>query len=154
MQDKLRRLTDDAMNELTRRVIGAAIDVHRVLGAGLLEPIYQQCLQIEFQQQGLAAHPQYRIPIEYRGRLVGENVVADFFFPEGLIVEIKADIEVSPIHVAQLLTYMKLTSASTGLILNFNIDLLKNGIHRYKNTRGIIRPDLSAPWFLPDDKAA
>ena len=116
--------------ELTGAVIGAAIEVHRVLGPGLLESIYQKSLEIEFKIRGISASAQARVPLIYKGYELGDELVMDFFFPDKLVVELKAVSAIAPVHVAQTLSYMKLSQAPLGLLINFNVPVLKEGIKR------------------------
>lgn len=105
---------------LSRELIGAAIEVHRALGPGLLESVYQRCLAIELDQRGIGYKREVRIPIWYRGRSVGNAYRVDFVVDESIVVEIKSVQRVEDIHRAQLLTYLRLTGLRTGFLLNFN----------------------------------
>lgn len=116
---------------LTQEVIGAAIEVHREMGPGLLESVYQRCLEHELRCRGLECRRQARIPVVYKGQVVSEDdLVMDLFFPGRLVVELKAVEKLLPIHEAQLLTYLRLTRTHTGLLVNFNVRLLKDGLKR------------------------
>jgi GxxExxY protein len=115
---------------LTHAVIGAAIEVHRELGPGLLESVYQKCLEREFQLQGLHAQPQAPLPVIYKGEPVGDDLAMDFYFPGRLVVELKAVEKLLPIHEAQLLTHLRLSKTHTGLLINFNVRVLKDGLKR------------------------
>lgn len=117
-------------SELTRRVIGAAIEVHRVMGPGLLEPIYQKCMQNELARQGIPCREQWPVPLVYKGDDLDAELKMDFYFPGELVVELKAVEKIHPVHEAQLLTYMKLAHVHVGLLINFNVPLLKEGIKR------------------------
>ena len=117
-------------SELTGNVIGAAIEVHRILGPGLLESVYQRCLQKEFELRNIHALPQHRLPIEYKGLQLGDDFVLDFFFPDRLVVELKAVTQLAAVHTAQTMTYMKLSHVPLGLLMNFNAAVLKDGIKR------------------------
>jgi GxxExxY protein len=112
---------------LTGRIIGAAIEVHRVLGPGLLEPVYERALCIEFDLRRLKYESQVRLPALYKGRSVG-NYCVDLVV--AVVVEVKSVIAVAPVFEAQLITYMKLTKKRRGLILNFHSPALKDGITR------------------------
>ena len=118
-------------NELTGLVIGAAIEVHRELGPGLLESIYQRSLAIEFDIRGIAAQSQSRVPLQYKGHSLGDDLVIDFLFSRLLVVELKAVGQLAPVHAAQTLSYMKLSNAPLGLLINFNVPVLKDGIKRF-----------------------
>ena len=117
-------------NGLTKEVIGAAIEVHRDKGPGLLESIYEWCLEIELGLQGLAVRRQKDVTIEYKGRYREESLRFDMLVAECLMVEIKAVEKVHPIHKAQLLSYMKLLGLPVGLLINFNCERLTDGVSR------------------------
>ncbi len=117
---------------LTGRVIGCAIEVHRILGPGLLESTYQQCLARELALQEIHYKLEYPLPVEYKGVHLDCGYRVDVLVEEQLILELKAVQEVQAIHQAQLLTYMKLSNITTGLLINFNTNLLKDGIKRFK----------------------
>ncbi|HZT81986.1 MAG TPA: GxxExxY protein [Gemmataceae bacterium] len=115
---------------LASLVIGAAIEVHREMGPGLLESVSQKCLERELQLQGVAFQAQKRLPLICKGEVVGEDLIMDFYFPDRLIVELKAVEKLLPVHEAQLLTYLRLSKTHTGLLINFNVPVLKDGIKR------------------------
>jgi GxxExxY protein len=121
---------EEERDPLTSLVIGAAIEVHRVMGPGLLESIYQKCMELELRLLGAAFDPQVRIPLTYKGMMLDDPLVMDLYFPNRLVVELKAVEKLLPIHEAQLLTYLRLTKVHVGLLLNFNVPVLKNGIKR------------------------
>jgi GxxExxY protein len=120
----------DERDVLTEAVIGAAIEVHRVMGPGLLESVYQKCLLREFRLGNIVSEPLARLPITYKGDAIDDELVMDFFFPGRLVVELKAVEKLLPIHEAQLLTYLRLSQAHVGLLINFNVPLLKSGLKR------------------------
>jgi GxxExxY protein len=111
-------------------VIGAAIDVHREMGPGLLESVYQKCMEVELQIRGLSCRPQARLPLIYKGRSIDDQFIMDFYFPGQLVVELKAVDRLLPVHEAQLLTYLRLSKTHVGLLLNFNVPVLKDGMKR------------------------
>ncbi|GLS04152.1 hypothetical protein GCM10007860_12980 [Chitiniphilus shinanonensis] len=115
---------------LSEQIIGAAIEVHRALGAGLLENAYEQCLRHELALRGLAVQSQLHLPIRYKGVQVDHAFKLDLLVEERVIVELKSCEKLLPIHESQLLTYLKLTGLKTGLLINFNTTLLKNGLRR------------------------
>jgi GxxExxY protein len=123
-------MTDDVRDPLTQKVIGAAVEVHRELGPGLLESIYQRAMAVELGLQGLAFVAQKPLPVVYKGVLLGDDMFMDFVVEEELVVELKAVDALIGVHEAQLLTYLKLSKIRTGLLLNFNEKLLKNGLKR------------------------
>jgi GxxExxY protein len=114
---------------LTSRIIGCAIEVHRVLGPGLLESIYETALTIEFDDVGIVYERQLAIPTYYKGRLLGHYRV-DLTVEDLVLVEVKATAQKNPIFEAQLLTYLRLTGKRVGLLINFNSRLLKDGVNR------------------------
>ena len=120
----------DNNEQLTSAVIGAAIEVHRELGPGLLESVYQVCLAEELRLRGIEFCPEYRLPIVYKGQPLEDFLIIDLYFPGKLVVELKAVEKLLPVHEAQLLTYLRLTEVKLGLLLNFNSPTLKDGIKR------------------------
>lgn len=120
-------------NELSKIVIGAAIKVHKGLGPGLLESAYQACLYYELVQQGLNVQKEKPLPVIYEEVQLDCGYRVDLMVENKLIVELKAVDELNDIHMAQILTYLKLTECKLGLLINFNSVLLKNGIKRVVN---------------------
>jgi GxxExxY protein len=112
---------------LTERVIGAAIEVHRALGPGLLESAYEECLCHEFHLRGFAFERQVPLPVEYKGVKLDCGYRLDLIVEDILILEIKCLEHVLPVHEAQILTYLKMTGKRVGLILNFNVSVLTRG---------------------------
>jgi GxxExxY protein len=124
------------MNEaslLTGRIISAAIEVHRYLGPGLLESVYEECLCMELQRRGINFERQVDLPIDYKGYRIDSGYRLDLVVDHSVVVELKAVRQLEKIHEAQLLTYLKLTGLKLGLLLNFNVVLLKDGIKRLVN---------------------
>lgn len=117
-------------NQLTEAVIGAAIEVHRVLGPGLLESVYERCLSHELNLKGIEHVRQMPLPVIYKGIPLDADLRLDIVIPGQLVLELKAVDAVLPIHEAQLLTYLKLSGIRLGLLINFNVPLLKDGIKR------------------------
>ena len=113
--------------ELTERVIGAAIEVHRALGPGLLESAYEECLCHEFHLRGIPFERQVPLPVEYKGVKLDCGYRLDLVVEGVLVLEIKCLEHILPVHEAQLLTYLKLTGRRVGLILNFNVPVLTRG---------------------------
>ena len=122
-----RRLKFD---DWSNRVIGCALEVHRNLGPGLLESSYEQCLAHEFRLVELPFKLQYSLPVAYKGVKLDCGYRIDILVDDSLILELKSVDKLLPIHQAQLLTYMKLSSISIGLLINFNVRFLKHGIKR------------------------
>jgi GxxExxY protein len=121
-------------NEVTRLIIASAIEVHRQLGPGLLESAYEECLNFELLLRGLSVVRQQVLPINYKGNMLDAGYRLDLMVNEQVIVELKAIKEIEPIHQAQLLTYLKLSHKTHGLLLNFNVPMMKQGITRLINT--------------------
>jgi GxxExxY protein len=117
---------------LTQRIIGCAIEVHRVLGPGLLESAYEQCMAHEMALQGIAFRLQVPTPVVYKGLRLDCAYKADIVVHERVIVELKSVETVTPLHHAQLLTYMKVSRAVSGLLINFNVPRLIDGIKRFR----------------------
>ena len=118
------------LNELTHEVIGAAIEVHRKLGPGLLESAYRRCLCHELTLRNIQIKYEDPLPLQYKGLRLKRGYRVDIIV-EGLIaVEVKSVAALAPIHDAQLLTYLRLGGWRLGLLINFNVEVLKNGIHR------------------------
>ncbi|HOX92308.1 MAG TPA: GxxExxY protein [Spirochaetales bacterium] len=115
---------------LTERIIGCAVAVHRELGPGLLESVYEEALGIEFKASGLRFSRQLELPILYKGEVLGNCLRVDLVVENQVVVEVKAVDRVNPVYMAQVLSYMKLGNWPVGLLLNFNVPLLKNGIQR------------------------
>jgi len=119
----------ERINQLTEKIIGCAIEVHRQLGPGLLEAIYEGALAIEFELMGLKFLKQHPVSIGYKSRPVGEYRL-DFLVEETVVVELKSVERHDPLFDAQVLTYLKITGKRVGLLINFNSRLLKDGIKR------------------------
>jgi GxxExxY protein len=120
----------EELNEITGRVIGCAIRVHKALGPGLLESPCSEALAIEFVDDGLRHQRQVAIPALYKGRAIGHYRL-DFIVEERVIVEVKSVSGLDPVFDAQMLTYLRASHLPLGLLINFNTSLLKNGVRRY-----------------------
>ncbi len=118
------------MKDYTNEVIGCAIEVHKRLGPGLLERVYSECLNVELLHQGVAFEFEKEIPVIYRDITIDAKYRIDFVVEQILILELKAIDKILPVHEAQVLTYMKLCNLIFGLLLNFNVPYLKDGIKR------------------------
>lgn len=116
-------------NEITERIIGCAIEVHRNLGPGLLENIYEEAMCIELASAGLAYEQQKELPVYYKRRLIGKQRL-DLLVENQVVIELKAVRELEPLFQAQLLGYLRMGGYSLGLLINFNTKLLKQGIKR------------------------
>jgi len=121
------------INNLTGQVIGAAIEVHKIFGPGLLESTYEECLCHELKLREVSFERQKALPIEYKGIELECGYRLDIVMGNSLIVELKSCESLEPIHEAQLLTYLKLTEIKIGLLINFNVTVLKDGIKRLAN---------------------
>jgi GxxExxY protein len=136
-------MTQVPNNELSRRVIGCAIEVHRHLGPGLLESVYETCLCDELSTVGLTFDRQRRIPVVYKGRTLDDYYQMDLIVDETLALEIKAVHQVHPIHAAQLRTYLRLSGLPLGLLLNFNAVQMKDGIVRVAGRAAMAREGIA-----------
>jgi GxxExxY protein len=121
------------LNQLSSKIIGAAIEVHKTLGPGLLESAYEECLCHELSIQGLLFEKQKPLSVDYKGKRLDCGYRMDIVVEKEVIIELKSCEKVEPIHKAQLLTYLKLSGLNLGLILNFNVPLMRDGIVRIVN---------------------
>jgi GxxExxY protein len=124
-------MEDAELNRLTECIIGCAIEVHRQLGPGLLESVYESAMCIELDLAGLVYERQKVVPVVYKGHLIGEHRL-DLLVEDTVVVELKSVERFDPVFQAQVLSYLKLTGKPVGLLLNFNTRLAKEGIHRYR----------------------
>jgi GxxExxY protein len=120
-------------NEVSQKIIGAAIEVHRNLGPGLLESIYEECLCYELSQIGLQFRRQVPLPVNYKGMKLESAYKMDLLVEERVVVEIKATEDTPPVHAAQVLTYLKTSNLRLGLLINFNVPMLTKGLKRIVN---------------------
>ena len=121
------------LNKITGKVIDSAMKVHSILGPGLLEGVYEACLQHDLTCRGLRVETQALLPVKYDGILLDAGYRLDLLVEDMVIIELKSVERLAPIHTAQLLTYMKLSSKKVGLLLNFNVVQMKDGIKRMVN---------------------
>jgi GxxExxY protein len=128
------------LNDLSGKVIGLCIEIHRELGQGLLESAYEECLAYELSKAGLQFERQKPLPIAYKEVRLDCGYRLDFVIEHSLIVELKAAVDLAPIHEAQLLTYLKLARLPFGLLINFNVPALRNGVKR------VVAGDLFREW--------
>jgi GxxExxY protein len=140
-------------NELTEIVIGAAIEVHKHLGPGLLESAYEECLCAELSSLGLVFERQVQIPVNYKGLRLDCGYRMDLVVEKSVVVEIKSIEQLLPIHAAQVLTYLKCSGKPVGLLLNFNVTQLRQGLRRIVN-RYSGPPLPSSPRFSPRLRAS
>ena len=122
-----------SLNEITSRIIGAAIEVHRTLGPGLLEAVYIECLVYELRLAGLRVTREVRLPVVYKGIDMNVDYILDLLIDDAVVVEVKAVERLLPVHEAQLQTQLKIADKPVGLLLNFNVALMKDGIIRHLN---------------------
>jgi GxxExxY protein len=125
----MRREPGERIDGWAHAVIGAALEVHQLLGPGYLESVYEEALSVELELRGISYERQKTIAVDYKGRAVGEGRL-DLLVGGCLVVELKAVEAIAPIHVAQVISYLKATELPLGLLINFNVPLLKNGIQR------------------------
>jgi GxxExxY protein len=118
-------------DNLSNKIIGCAIEVHKYLGPGLMESAYERCLSYEINAAGLKHEVQKQIPIEYKGVKLDVGYRIDLIVENSVIIELKSVEQILPIHEAQILTYMKLAEVSVGLLINFNVIKVKDGIKRF-----------------------
>ena len=130
----------DRLDQISRRIIGAGIEVHRHLGPGLLESAYQICLAFELNQRGLRFEQQKPLPVQYKEVKLDCGYRMDFVVEDEIVVEIKAVETLLPIHEAQLLSYLRLAHKKVGLLINFHVPVLKSGLKRMVNEFPIARP--------------
>ena len=128
------------VNELATLVIGCGIAVHRELGPGLLESVYERALQIELGAAGIQVASQVQVPVVYRGTIIGDHRI-DILIANTIVVELKSVAAISAIHEAQTLTYLKLGAFPLGLLMNFNVPVLRSGIRRIINPNWRVLPD-------------
>ena len=118
------------INDLTKTIIGAAIEVHRALGPGLLESAYEECLCEELKLRGIPFERQKPLPVKYKGKQLDCGYRLDLLVANAVVLELKAVDTLAPIHDAQLLTYLRLGGWKVGLLINFNVPVLREGIRR------------------------
>ncbi len=119
------------INEITGKVIGCAIEVHRNLGPGLLESAYEECLAFELTKSGLNIRRQQAVPVVYKDIKLDCGYRIDILVENSVVLELKVVDELNPVHEAQILTYMKFSGKKAGLLINFNVAALRNGIRRF-----------------------
>ncbi|MFC1537830.1 GxxExxY protein [Candidatus Latescibacterota bacterium] len=121
------------INDITEKVIGTAINIHRELGPGLLESTYEACMLYDLADSGLKVENQKTLPIVYKNIEINSGYRLDLLVENKVIIELKSVEKVLPIHKAQLMSYLKLSGCTVGLLINFNVEILKNGIYRIVN---------------------
>ena len=126
-------LTEDQYFELTQKIVSACITVHKEMGPGLLESVYQYCLLKELNLRGIAAQGQIDIPLFYKGYSLNKSFTVDILVENEIVLELKSAEHMLPVYEAQLLSYLKLMNKKIGYLINFNVPLMKQGIKRMKN---------------------
>jgi GxxExxY protein len=126
-EKEMKRLELEELNKITEAIIGAAIEVHKHLGPGLLESAYRECLKYELLQRGHIALQEVPLPLAYKGLKLDCGYRLDLLVNDAVIVEVKSVSDIAPIHEAQLLSYLKISGGKLGLLLNFNVKVLKHG---------------------------
>jgi GxxExxY protein len=121
---------EPGLNKISGAIVDAAYQIHTNLGPGLLESIYQKCLVIELQERGLTVETEVQIPIQYKNHNIDAHIRIDLLVNDAVIVELKSVERIMPVHTAQLITYLKLSNRRLGLLINFNVDVIKDGIKR------------------------
>ncbi|HTL83418.1 MAG TPA: GxxExxY protein [Bacteroidia bacterium] len=130
---KQKQFTEDEYTELTTKIVSCCVSVHKEMGPGLLESVYEYCLMKEFELRGINAQRQVEIPLIYKGFEIKKYLTIDILVEEEIVLEIKSAEAMNPLYEAQLLSYLKLASKKIGYLLNFNVPLMKSGIRRMRN---------------------
>jgi len=125
--------SEERLNRISGSIVGAAIQVHSVLGPGLLESVYETCLAWELREQGFVVRSQVPVPIVYKGIALDAGYRVDLVIDESVVAEIKTVTKVLPVHKAQVLTYLRLLRCPLGLLLNFYVPLMRDGVRRVVN---------------------
>lgn len=126
-------LSETVYNSLTEQIIKCCIDVHKELGPGLMESVYETCLISALLEDGFKVRSQVEIPVHFKGKQLNKNFIIDLLIEDEIVLELKSIETILPIHEAQLVTYLKLSNKKLGLLINFNVVLLKDGIRRRIN---------------------
>jgi len=131
----MKSYTEEDYNKITSQIINSAIEVHKGLGPGLLESVYEVCLVSAMRERGLYIQKQVVLPVHYKGEALDKDFVIDVLVNDLIVLELKSVETILPIHEAQLVTYLKLSNKKLGLLINFNVALLKEGIRRKINRK-------------------
>lgn len=126
-------LSETVYNSLTEQIIKCCIDVHKELGPGLMESVYEVCLISALAENGFKVRSQVALPVYFKGKQLNKNFIIDLLVEDEIVLELKSIESILPIHEAQLVTYLKLSNKKLGLLINFNVVLLKDGIRRRVN---------------------
>ena len=136
MNDAFSNISED-LNKISYTIIGLTIEVHKHLGPGLLESAYQECLYFEIKNEGLIVEKEKSLPIIYKGLKLEQGYRIDLLIENKLVIELKTVDNFTPVHYAQILTYLKLGKYPLGLLINYNSKILRNNIKRFINTKPI-----------------
>lgn len=120
-------------NRISKEILGSAVSVHKEMGPGLLESVYEYCLVEELRTRGLNVESQVRLPLVYKGKVLQKDFRIDILVENEIIIEVKAVEVLLPVHEAQIISYLKLSNKWLGLMINFNVPLMKNGFKRFVN---------------------
>lgn len=126
-------MTQDELNSVSKIILDSSIAVHKEMGPGLLEAVYQQCLVKELTIQGVKVNTMVPVPLQYKGHILNKDYVIDILVEDEIILELKAIEAILPVHEAQIISYLKLANKRLGFLINFNVPLLKNGFKRFVN---------------------
>jgi GxxExxY protein len=126
-------LTTDALNQLSRVIFDAAVSVHKEMGPGLLEAVYQHCMIKELRTRHVNVYTMVPVPLHYKGESLSKDYILDILVENEIILELKSIDGLLPVHEAQLITYLKLANKRLGFLINFNVPLLKQGFRRFVN---------------------
>ena len=126
-------MNKEELNTLSKEIVDASITVHKEMGPGLLESVYEYCLLKEFDMKGIHAVNQVVVPLFYKGELLTKDFRIDILVENEIILELKAVDTILPVHEAQIISYLKLADKKLGFLLNFNVELMKKGIRRFVN---------------------
>ena len=137
--------TSEELEELTEKIIGCAIEVHRILGPGLLESVYRECMMIEMRREGLRFESERHIALDYKGQRISGALKLDLLVEGCVLVELKAVERIHPVHLAQGITYLKLTGCPAGLLMNFNLPTLRAGLKRLDHPDRYVMKNSGSP---------
>lgn len=126
-------MTQDELNDLSKIVLDSSIAVHKEMGPGLLEAVYQQCLVKELIIRDVKVNTMVPVPLQYKGHMLNKDYIIDMLVADEIILELKAVEIILPVHDAQIISYLKLANKRLGFLINFNVPLLKNGFKRFVN---------------------
>ena len=126
-------MNKDELNQLSKEILAAAITVHKEMGPGLLESVYELCLLKELQLRGIYAENQVSVPLFYKGKQLNKDFRIDILVEKEIVIELKAVDILLPVHDAQIISYLKLTNKKLGFLINFNVPLIKEGFNRFVN---------------------